>query len=163
QKERKRQESPLGPRRTTDGYQEPEQDSSSEDLVVNLSHKQLSVHESRVLNRGLGFVPTPPEDPFRLNCELSQFFRKVRLHFFFQDRPEPSTINNTGLRKPSTFMPPANSLPCEVLAFEKAVLADLDQTIPKHQFINLPALEGEALKTLSNDLSIVIKPADKGG
>lgn len=55
-------------------------------------------------------------------------------------------------------------VPSEVLTFEKAILREvkgLEQTRPS--FNNMPRRLQQALKTLDNDDSITIKPADKGG
>ena len=55
--------------------------------MINLSQKILTPAQSQVLNKGLGFVPTPMVNKFDLQCELQQFFRKIRLKAFFKNRP----------------------------------------------------------------------------
>ncbi|KAJ1203497.1 hypothetical protein NDU88_007282 [Pleurodeles waltl] len=125
--------------------------------------RQLTPDESNVLNRGLGFVPTPNEDFFRLHAELAQLFRKIRLHVFFKDKPAESLTPDSGLKKPSTFVPPSAMMPSEILTFEKAVLADISHLRPKQPFVNIPKREKQALQLLSSDADIVIKQADKGG
>ncbi|XP_069083443.1 zinc finger protein 91-like [Pleurodeles waltl] len=79
------------------------------------------------------------------------------------NKPSDSTQRDSGLRPKSIFTPPPTTIPCEVLAFEKAVLTDLATIHPKRPFINIPTIERKALRTLDEDTSIVIKQADKGG
>ena len=97
-----------------------------------------------------------------MNCELQEFFRLIRLKIFFASRPNLSE-RNTGLRKPSTFSPPHNELPQELLTFERSVIHDLASIPVPSTFQNLSNAERTALKTLADDTTIVIKPADKGG
>ena len=118
--------------------------------------------ETKVLNLGLGFVPTPQVDFFNLHCELQALFRKIRLNVHFSKKPFQSE-SNTGLRIKSTFMPPDSETPPELITFERSVLSDLkDLSIPK-TFHNLSKEERSAITILDKDPTIVIKPADKGG
>ncbi|KAJ1127875.1 hypothetical protein NDU88_006268 [Pleurodeles waltl] len=149
--------------RTPDDDQEPNIKTPDKNLVVNLSTRQLTKEEVNVLNRGLGFVPTPDEDLFRLHIELAQFFRKIRHQFFFKDRPVEPPPRDSGLKKPSTFLPSSLTMPNEVLTFEKAVLTDLDKLRPKQAYVNITNKEKQALLSLSSDPDITIKQADKGG
>lgn len=153
------------PERQTDpaGSSRPEHGAS---LVVNLSSRNLTPMEEKVLNRGLGFVSTNTGDPFLTQIEMSKFFRKVRLHFFFS-KAEPADIllENTGLKKPSTFSPLTAMVPAKVVTFEEAVQHDIQELFRQshNPFVNISKPEQEALKDLANDRSITIKSADKGG
>ena len=134
---------------------------------MNLSDKVLNTVEMTVLEKGLGFVPTNELDKFKVNCELQDFFRKIRLRVFF-DKNTPDTEgreDDTGLRPKSTFSPPASAMPPEVLAFENAVLKDISEIDPflLHTFHNTSKEEFAALEALGRNPDLVIKPADKGG
>ena len=140
----------------------PEQ---SNNLVVNLSNRLLNAEEMEALNKGLGFVPTPRMDLFKLNCEVHDFFRKLRLKIFFEGKPTLESEDDTGLRPKSSFNPPVSSMPVEVQAFESAVLREINQLCPLDPgvFHNMSTRESMAVKTMSMDRTIIIKPADKGG
>ncbi|KAJ1157731.1 hypothetical protein NDU88_010431 [Pleurodeles waltl] len=135
--------------------------------VVNLSSKVLNNSELQALEKGLAFVPTPKLDVFKLRIELAEFFHKIRLRTFFLQNPEPNTERekNTGLRPESKFTPTSHLMPPEVLAFEKSVSRKIGnlQNTQREIFHNISIEELTALQNLSNDPSITIKPADKGG
>lgn len=94
--------------------------------IVNLSDRALTETETRVLKKGLGFVPTPQQDKFQDTCELQFLFHMIRLKEFFQDKPE-QTQADTGLRNPSRFTPNAGQFPSEILTFEQAVLKEVSR------------------------------------
>ena len=97
---------------------------------------------------------------------MAEFVRKIKLRAFFNTQPalviQP---DDTGLKKKSSFVPPQNQLPVEILAFEKAVMKDIEDLDPKDlsTFHNLTTGEHKALMELKNNDSVIIKPADKGG
>ena len=135
-------------------------------LIVNLSDRNLTDPEVRVLERGLGFVPVTNLDSFKLHTELQNFFRSIRLKTFFKDMPSLQiTQGDSGLRPKSTFAPPTSAMPVELVAFEQAVLKEVNHIPPQkeHSFRNLSRAEHLAVASLSNDPDIVIKSADKGG
>ena len=144
---------------------EPTGSEQQASLVLNLSQRALSEIEVRVLEKGLGYVPTPSLDLFKLNYEMHEFFRKIRLKIFFKDRTERLEEDDTGLRNKSSFNPPVNTLPPEVITFENAVLKDINACNQSDLriFHNTSKEELIALRVLGNDSSIVIKPSDKGG
>ena len=152
----------MAGQRQYDTDPEPRPSLNPPDLVVNLTDRILTPIEKRVLNLGLGFVPTPSVDLFSLNCELQKNFRKIKLQVFFADKPN-TTETNTGLRPPSTFSPPNSELPPEVLTFERSVLSDVSKINQSNFFQNLSRNERNTLQALGNDPTLVIKPADKGG
>ncbi|XP_078506462.1 uncharacterized protein LOC144765749 [Lissotriton helveticus] len=152
-------------RYTEPNCQEPESRPIEQSLVVNLSNKILTPLEEQVLNKGLGFVMPNHGDPFTFQCELSPFFRKLRLHYLFKDQINADCDTNTGLRPKSKFQPPIHTVPPQVLAFEQAVAGDIASlwSTTVRSFNNLTKSEQMTLKSLSEDHLITIKPADKGG
>ena len=134
--------------------------------IVNLANIELTSPQISVLQKGLGFVPTSRLDKFKLLCETTEFIRRIKLHAFFKNIPDNNTNRNeSGLKKKSDFVPPAHSIPVEILTFEKAVMKEINDlnTDPNKTFHNLTKEEHLALRERSNDKSITIKPADKGG
>ncbi|KAJ1208833.1 hypothetical protein NDU88_004216 [Pleurodeles waltl] len=106
-----------------------------------------------VLKRGLGFIPTKRLDTFKLRQEQAEFFGKVRLRVFFDNKEETPP-------KPSLAQ-----LPHETAAFEQAVTHHIDTMWDrsKQPFMNLSRVEEEAIRELNQNTNIFIKPAEKGG
>ncbi|KAJ1080852.1 hypothetical protein NDU88_001041, partial [Pleurodeles waltl] len=71
--------------------------------VINPSPKILKDNDFKALEKGLGFVPTPKLDIFKLKIEMAELFRNIRLKTFFLNHHEPNTgqDRNTGLRAKS--------------------------------------------------------------
>ena len=58
------------------------------DTVFNLSNKVLSQMEISVLQKGLGFVPTPNMiNESDLRRDFNEFSRKMRCKWYFRDEP----------------------------------------------------------------------------
>ncbi|KAJ1113104.1 hypothetical protein NDU88_001359 [Pleurodeles waltl] len=74
-------------------------------------------------------------------------------------------MGDTGLCNKSFFTPPSASIPVEILAFEQAVMKDINDIEPASLkvFHNMTREEKKELQDLANNTRIVIKPADKGG
>ena len=57
--------------------------------VVNLSNYKLTQQEEKLLNKGLNFIPTPPrEHPSHILQDYLLFDRKLRLKYYFIDKPD---------------------------------------------------------------------------
>ena len=147
--------------------------------VVNLSSYTLNEDEIRVLKRGLKFCPTPGEPNFGdLRENLNKFNMRLGRQLFFsslpeeesddEGRPRRAPINNqddgfghTKFREPSKWKPPpVTSLELFIRQNEMDLLS---HGIPPNKFHNLSKGEKLAIKTLSSNKNIIIKPADKGG
>ena len=145
----------------------------SQSGILNLSDHQLSVAENELLEKGLNYCPTQQGvDLGKLNLELDRFFRSVRLALFFDGSTDPSEKSAPGspddqvpfshpdMKKPSTWTPPPVSHLDHVL---NMVQSDtLSHKIPTVFNTNLQSQHYAAIKSLSSNKSIVIKPADKG-
>ena len=148
-------------------------------FVVNLSSYTLNEDEISVLKRGLKFCPTPGEPNFGdLREDLNKFHMRLRRQLFFsslpeeesddEGRPRRAPINNqddgfshTKFREPSKWKPPpVTSLELFIRQNEMDLLS---HGIPPTKFHNLSKGEKLAIKTLSSNKNIIIKPADKGG
>ncbi|KAJ1198765.1 hypothetical protein NDU88_002604 [Pleurodeles waltl] len=95
----------------------------------------------------------------------SRKIRKIRLKTFFLEKHYEASDKNTGLRPKSTFCPTTGQMPPEVLAFEKSVSLKVNALTgtTKKTYQNMSTAELSALKGLTSDPMIIIKPADKGG
>ncbi|XP_066434935.1 collagen alpha-1(XXI) chain-like [Eleutherodactylus coqui] len=149
--------------------------------MVNISSKRLSPIEIMALSKGLSFCPTVTMNWFELNLDLHCFFRSLRLKDFFSVQNSgvcTATVAQTnsrggfslvdvGLHNKSNFQPPASNHHVEVFADQ--VLRDVEKLRhkmlrrPKEKHQNMSKLELEAIKNLSTDQTLTIKPADKGG
>ena len=113
------------------------------------------------MKKGLKFTPTPTRiNTEELRADLKSFTRKVRLAEFFhgQDIQDESLVKNK-----SEFIPPTK----RNLALDKfsknVENLPLTNATTHHPRNNVSSLERKAIESLSNDNSIVIKEADKGG
>ncbi|KAJ1200644.1 hypothetical protein NDU88_004465 [Pleurodeles waltl] len=118
-----------------------------------------------VLEKGLSFVPTTKPHFFETKIELQRFFRRIRLSNFYRDKPRQSPCTTTVFRPPSSFTPPSNAMPVEILTFEKMVLKDVETLSKGRDYtrFNLTYEENMALQDLKQRRDVVIKAADKGG
>ena len=127
--------------------------------VINLSGRDLSKAEISLLSKGLKFVPTPTNvNKAILKEELEKFGRRLRLKWHFRNEDNIHIINP--FKKKSKFNPKWKDVAIEyyLSRLEEDILA-IDT---KLNYANLTREEREALKTLRDDTSIVIKEADKG-
>ena len=127
--------------------------------VLNLSKRQLSVAEISLLSKGLKFVPTPNfVNRAILKEELEIFGRKLRLKWHFRNEESTGTFNP--FRRKSKFNPKGKDAAIEMYLsrLEEEILA-IDT---KLGYSNLTREEKKALKSLKDDVDIIIKEADKG-
>ena len=149
--------------------------------VINLSKKDLTNAEKSLLCKGLKFCPTQKStDAGEVKKELDEFHDKLRTKQFFtklDSKRENDTQTLTALQKISPYgnvtsflklrqkskwKPPSGSPNLETFANMN------DMTLGKSYFPrikkqNITNAEREALKSLSKNPNITIKPADKGG
>ena len=80
--------------------------------VFNLSNKVLSQTEIDILEKGLGFVPTPNMiNEADLRRDFNEFSRKMRCKWYFRDEPSEEFSEIPAFRPKSTWKPPAGD-PC---------------------------------------------------
>ena len=129
--------------------------------VFNLSKRELTEIELKLLSKGLTFIPTPEKfDKHQLKLDVEEFGRQVKLKLFFKD-DENDFSQTPAFRAPSTWTPAINEVELEVyLSILEDELLQIEER--GKNFSNLTLEEREALKALVNDEGIVIKPADKG-
>lgn len=128
--------------------------------------------QTRVLSRGLSFVPTNKLNAFNIQVDQFKFLRQLHLKHFFHDKS--ATVVGTRneifdslnkLKKKSTFMPPGSQNPT-LVTFGKLVEKDINALIKSSKSNNngnITKLERKALNELRENTDIIVKPADKGG
>ena len=132
----------------------------------------ISDSERDVLSKGLKFIHTPSQtNETEVNFLLERFYRRVKLHAYFNDPNESSTdlrLEEDPFlkynRKPSDWVPPTT--PPAVEAFIERCreeVGHVDMKPKRRRDQNLTREEQQALQKLRNRLDIIIKPADKGG
>lgn len=127
--------------------------------IINLSSKNLTEAQIRLLNFGPKFTPSPKQDIDTLNNDIKDFCQKLRLVEYFHNQPKiqsESLVKNKG-----TFNPGRNREP--ILDTYIDCLSKTELEPPKKQQNNLSREEWDALKQLKEDKTIIIKEADKGG
>ena len=128
--------------------------------VINLSRRNLSSAEISLLSKGLKFVPTANKiDQAKLKRELEEYGRKLRLMWHFRNDERPFCKDR--FKPKSTFNPRNKDASIETyLSCLEERLLDID--IPSKRFNNLTKDERNAMYSLKDDKSIIIKGADKG-
>ena len=127
--------------------------------VINLSSRNLTKAEISLLSKGLKFVPTPKNiNKAQIKEELEIFGRKLRLMWYFRNEEQESISNP--FKKKSKFNPKNKDAAIELYLsrLEEEILA-LEN---KSKYSNLTKEERNAIYSLKDDTSIVIKEADKG-
>ena len=147
----------------TDTHESIGSPDNASDYIINLSSLNLSASETRLLNKGLGYCPTPRSiNTLELNQDLESFCRRMRLKEFFFDKQQDTyaayPINP--FKPKSTWNPPKRNHHLEI--FLEKVCSNIKQIDLNRHVDNLSANERHALRDLRNNPNIVIKPADKG-
>jgi len=125
--------------------------------VTNLSQKQLTMTQYKILGLGLTFIPSRMTNRESLSESITRFERSNRIKHFFRNKSqrEPHPF-----RSKSTWDPPTASP--EVESYLKRVRDTIDNHVPVPMRPNLTNTERKALNELASDNSLVIKGADKG-
>ena len=127
--------------------------------VVNLSSQQLTRPQVRLLRRGIKFIPAPrAPDPEGFRDPLEAFKIRLRLENHFNKRPSFSDKDRK-FRNKSNWNPPLDP---EFEPYLTRMTATIENIQPTQDKRNLPATETRAIKQLTKNKKIVIKPADKG-
>lgn len=133
-------------------------------IVINLSNKDLSIRELPILNKGLTFIPTPNKNIAinSLKICLERFFKKMTTTYYFH--------NNTNETKDplytrTNWQPPHIKNP-KLLNYFQLTSIELDKfvtTIKNSPIKNNFTLPDKiSLQELKSRKDIVIKKADKG-
>ena len=134
------------------------------DIVTNLSKLKLLNHETSLLNKGLTFVPTPniKEITNDIDIALADFIKRMTTKFYFSNKKS----KNKTLHRKTNWQPPIPKNEKLKLFFKriKTDIFDYKKTLEKLSLTkNLTPKEEKQLKRLSQNKTIEIKKADKGG
>ena len=154
---------------------------SSDKRVVNLSSFKLNAEQLLLLNRGLKFCPTPGRpDVGQLGEDLDKLHRRLRQIAFcdnpgsdpdltcFIPKPDPDNLLVTGPFEHHKFKLKATGKgPPGPPNLEAMIATNQMEFISRQPPIfnyrdNLSPRERKALKELANNVSFIIRPADKG-
>ena len=134
------------------------------------SDLELSTNERNVLAKGLKFIPAPKNnDRNVINDSVARFFRKIRLHAYFNDPNKgfmeiPDDVDDpfAKYKKRSSKWTPTDS-PLVIDNFISRCREEIDlvNDIPSQP--NISNDEQRALNDLRKRNDIIIKRADKGG
>ncbi|KAK2913189.1 hypothetical protein Q8A73_007302, partial [Channa argus] len=125
---------------------------------ISNSEPQLAL-----LSKGLSFIPTMGINKNQLQqirWDLQQYHRRLKLAIHYKNTPDSQPLPFT---PKSDWTPPNNTLPTELITLIERDIKSFQST---SRFIqerhNLTIDEAVALRELSRNKQIVIKPADKG-
>ena len=116
----------------------------------------MSPLEIKVLEKGLGFSPTPSSiNEVDLRRDISDFYK-----WFFRNERQENVSEISKFKSKSTWNPPKGALALELFLSqtEKDILSILPGKATNY---NLSKGEYLTMSSLQNDRSVVIKPADK--
>ncbi|CAG2251143.1 unnamed protein product [Mytilus edulis] len=125
--------------------------------IINLSQRTLNENEIYLLSKGFKFAPVPYSNVPELKADINNFSRRLRLKEEFGNKKDH---DKSLVRNKSTYTPRPG---------KDDYLDTYIETITKFPVRtrkckqNLTRNEQDALKSLKDDDSIIIKEADKGG
>lgn len=129
--------------------------------VINLSSTTLSPSQSKVLNRGLTFVPKPQITLPPILSATEAFIRRLKIHDYFKFRGNPFRTKIPYIAK-STWNPPEDKIDPKLVKVIQDFTQDIQSLHIAPENKNLPRDEFLALRQLKSNHSIIIKKADKG-
>ena len=122
----------------------------------------MSAKEKSVLEKGLGFAPTPSHiNEADLRRDLREFSRKMRCKWHFRNGVPQNNEEISQFRVKLQWNPPKGHPALE--AFLNKTEKDIFSLIPEREKgYSLTKDEYLAMPTFENDRNVIIKPADKG-
>ena len=130
------------------------------DNILNLSKRQLNNAEISILSKGLKFVTTPRfVDQAALKTDLEAFGRKLRLAWHFRN-DENNPFEYNPFKKKTNFNPKNKDVAIEM--YLSKVEEEILNINTKLKYHNVTKDERNAIDSLKDDTSIIIKEADKG-
>ena len=134
----------------------------------------MTSEETRLLEKGLTFIPTRDKvNTTSILADLCEWERRMRLKKYYYDKKtqnEPITEDSQDMtlhdkikarERNKIFIPPTGR-DKNLDLYIDLVKEDILKNISRKHNSNLTDKERNALKTLMNDQSIIIRPADKG-
>ena len=130
--------------------------------VLNLSSVSLTPSQIQILSKGLQFTPTSQRNLPKMEEDIKDFTRKLRLVESFSENPELDTPDSSQVKSKSNFCPRRN---------RNSTLESVIKFLQKQSFYeenfkdksNISKHEWQDILNLKKNKDIVIKEADKGG
>ena len=128
--------------------------------MFNRSKKVLTETELCVLEKGLGFAPTPAKiNETDLRADFNVFARKIRRKWFFRNKPTQNFSEAPAFRVKSNWNPPKEH--SDEGIFLRNLEAEIFFVLPGTPLdYNLSKEEWLAMRGLAEDQNIIIKLAD---
>ena len=116
--------------------------------------------EIHVLEKGLGFTPTPTKiNETDLRADFNEFARKMRCKWFFRIEPTENFSEAPAFRVKSNWNPPKGHRAIEI--FRSKLETEIFSVLPGTPLdYNLSKEEWLAMTGLAEDQNIIIKLAD---
>ena len=73
--------------------------------IVNLSSKELTEGQIKLLSKGLKFTPTPRKDMCEISADIQNFCMKLRKKEFFEDKSDASDTDESLAKNKITSAP----------------------------------------------------------
>jgi len=132
------------------------------ETVFNLSKRDLTNTEIKVLDKGLDFAPIQNKinEP-ELRKDFESFARLMRIRWHFRNHADNNSNTQEKHTPKSAWKPPLAHPNVEVFLkeIEKELLKIPKKSLP---YSNLSKSEWQAVRSLADDRNLVIKKADKG-
>ena len=131
--------------------------------IVNLANVTLDVHEKAILAKGLKFIPAPKQgDQKAIMNGYQDFSRKIKLSYFFHNKPTRSDDHKKLFKEKSSWEPSDKLLPPEILEELDLLKVKLGKIRYVPEIPNLSTDEYQALDRLKRQNDVIFKKADKG-
>ena len=131
--------------------------------IVNLANVTLDVHEKAILAKGLKFIPAPKQgDQKAIMNGYQDFSRKIKLSYFFHNKPTRSDDHKKLFKEKSSWEPSDKLLPPEILEELDLLKVKLGKIRHVPEIPNLSTDEYQALDRLKRQNDVIFKKADKG-
>jgi hypothetical protein len=131
-------------------------------IVYNLSSYKLTFNQIKVLNKGLGFVPSHIPYNFNLlTTDFLRFERRMQLFLHFANSTSKDSPHKRAFEKNPEWWP--KRLNPYITDFCYKLKRTIYNFVRKPVRHNLTSDEIKALRDLKSNPNIVIKKADKGG
>ena len=131
--------------------------------IVNLANIDLNIHEKAILAKGLKFIPTPKSvDKKPIMDGHKEFSRKIKLSFFFHNKPKRDPKDPKLFREKSSWEPDDKLIPPQIREELDKLKVKLGKLRKCDENPNITAAEYQAFENLQNRKDLVFKKADKG-
>lgn len=122
----------------------------------------MSNLQTKILQRGLTFVPTPKITLDPIVQAVHAFGRKLKLNNYFSGLPTQLNFHKSEFTKKSTWTPKDDKIDKPVLSCLSNIFNEIQNLSIQPEAKNLDLKEYKEIDSLQNNKNIVIKKADKG-